>query len=457
MLGAFHGIETLRRALLANTRAMDTAAHNIANAATPGYSRQEATFAATPSLMLPTGSAVGTGVEIASIQRRRNAFLEAQFRQESSRMSYWSNYSRALSQVESLVSEPGGALAESLDRFWEGWYELSSNPESMATRSSLRETGQTLVDQFNQFYGRLEIWKDELDGSIADTVRQINDLASQVARLSQQIKTVETRGEHPNDLLDSRDRLLGELSQLVEVRVHHQRGGDFFVTLAGVHLVDGSSHRTMSLGADGRVTWDGLSDVEVRPGEDGLSGLMAARSHITDTLQGGLSTLMGGIIEEVNLLHRAGFALDGTTGYDFFHAAATPGRWALSADVRSDLGRIAASAGGEAGDGLNALAIGQLQRQGLAQLDGFPPDDYWRNMVVALGVSTREAVRNRDNQAVMVQHIVYNQQSEAGVNLDEEMAKMVQLQHSYAAAARMITAMDEMLETIIRGTGVAGR
>lgn len=456
MRSTFHGIETLKRALLSQRRAMDVSSHNVGNAGTPGYSRQEVRFEATPGMVTSCGKSLGTGVQVASIERRRSEFLEAQLRGETSRLGFWQSRGEVLRQIEALLAEPGEGLSSTLDEFWEGWKELAAFPESMAARSSLRERSHSLLDGMNQLYRSMESWREEITDYVHNTVTHVNSLSEEIARLNKTIAYLEASGDSPNDLLDARDRLLSELSEQIGVRVHTGKDGQFFVSVGGVHIVDGDRARALEIQVDGdnlTLKWQGL-DQELVPQTGRLGGYISVRDHLTHQVQSNLTEMATTLIEAVNEIHRDGIGLDGVTGRDFFDPGAGPGHWKLADDILLDLESVAASAGGELGDGLNALEIAELESDRI--LGHFTVGDYWRNMVVTMGVSTREARVAEDNQAALVQQVSHLQESQAGVSLDEEMVKMVQFQHAYGAAARMMTVVDEMLSSIL-SLGVAGR
>ncbi len=457
MRSTFHGIETLRRAIVTSSAAMDVAAHNVSNAGTPGYSRQVVKVRSTSQVFSGSQGSVGTGVEIISVERLRSSFLDAQIRGQTSTASYWGARGEILGQIEALLAEPGPGLSSHLDRFWESWHDLSSYPESMAARSSVYENTKALLGEFNQVWATLEAWQGEIASSVDDAVRQINSLAAEIASLSQLINARQASGDMPNDLLDARDHLLTQMSQHVGITIHQDNQGTFLVSIGGIHLVDGESVRQLTFDNSSLqpvIGWQGL-DAQVNLNMGQLAGYLSAQDYITTQLQGGLMNMMEGLQSEINPAHMAGYGLDGLSGRAFFDTGASPGQWSLDQSIMDDLVAIAASQGGQQGDGLNALAIAGLKSRDV--LGQFTVDDYWRNMVVALGVTSQESVRQRDNQAALIEQIHIQQESIAGVSLDEEMVRMVELQHMYSSAARMMTVMDEMLETIVRGMGIAGR
>lgn len=130
----------------------------------------------------------------------------------------------------------------------------------------------------------------------------------------------------------------------------------------------------------------------------------------------------------------------------------------IASDIEADLNKIAASSTQEGvpGDGNNALTLSEI-RHDVSLYEWGSPDDFVKSLISNLGVDTQAAIRMQDNKTVLLDQVNINRQSISGVSLDEEMANMIQFQHSFNANSRMITAMDEMIETIISRMGLVGR
>ncbi|MBC7346628.1 MAG: flagellar hook-associated protein FlgK [Clostridia bacterium] len=276
MPSLFFTLNIARRGLSAQQAGMHTTSHNIANANTPGFSRQRAVLETTtpwpvPSVNMPAGAGqIGTGVEVSLIERIRDTFLDRQIRNELATLGLWEQRRDALEQVEVVFMEPGETgLATLLGQFWDSWQELSKYPESMPVRTTVIETAQALAEALRHTHAQLTTIRNDLNALIGLKVEEVNTLARQIADLNKQIVTIKAAGISPNDLLDRRDLLLDELSKLVEITVTENDSGAIAVKLAGQSdaqpLVDGSSYNQLFASQDadaviGMVSGDTLLD-----------------------------------------------------------------------------------------------------------------------------------------------------------------------------------------------------
>src|SRR4051812_5920048 len=219
-ISTFTGIQTSLRGLLAQQRALDVTSHNIANASTVGYTRQEATLAATNSLPVVTNSGanagqLGTGVDVQSYRRVRDQFLDLQYRGQNMSLGDQSARSDALSQVELSFAEPGdNGIASSLEKFWGAWGDVTNGPEGAAARQSLvdqsRDVAQRINDLQSSLAGARQRAVDEYT-SLAGAGGQVNQISTDLASTLNAIRSAEMTGSQPNDLYDRRDLLLDQL------------------------------------------------------------------------------------------------------------------------------------------------------------------------------------------------------------------------------------------------------
>ncbi len=292
MQSTFHGLETARRALYTQQTALQTTGHNIANANTPGYSRQRVNFSATTPFPgvgfnrpdIP--GQVGTGVEAGAIQRIRESFLDMQYRNENSKFGYWDSRHNALEQMEGIMNEPTeDGIANTLDRFWNSLQDLSVHPEDSGARSVVRQRGIALAETFNYTADSLMAIQRDLKVQTDVATKQINSLTKQINSINLEISSIEANGYLPNDLYDERDNLVDELSQLVNIKVEPVRSGGQALDIAegkytikliddngrdmGITLVDGQrlTHNEFSIKYDEET---GLVD-KIRIGPEGFN------------------------------------------------------------------------------------------------------------------------------------------------------------------------------------------
>jgi len=400
MRSTFFGLEIARSAIQAQQRALDVTGHNIANASSPGYTRQEAVLGAkapytVPGMNRPTSPGqVGTGVAVEEIRRLRDGFIDAQIRTENKNLGYWEAKRDALQKIEVILNEPSDAsLRNVLDQFWQSWQELAKNPESLSVRSVVRQRGIAVAETFNhldQLYRELQ---SDLNDNIKVKVQDINSIAQQIAEINLQILPIEAQGDRANDLRDKRDLLLDKLAKIADIRISENKLGQVNVTVGGREVVTGSQVSLLQAVANPAnngfvdVVWaDDRQPVRFAAGE--IQGLLEARGYtepssgefrgIIPDLRQQLDLMARTIVEETNKLHRGGFDLTGNQNNNFFkpfvegvyHPSGISLAQAMQVDeaILGSLNAIAAGNTPEAGDGDNALEVAQLKHKQLMDL-----------------------------------------------------------------------------------------
>ncbi|MGI6574704.1 MAG: flagellar hook-associated protein FlgK [bacterium] len=470
-MSMFFGLETARRALMAQQQALNITNHNIANANTPGFSRQEALFVTTPPYTLGQSLAgkaqeMGTGVKVAEIRRLRERFLDHQFRTEVKDLGRWQVRSDLYHRLELIMHEPGeGGLAGALGAFWHGWQKLAENPENSTARSVLLQQAIDLTDTLNHLDRQLKQLGDDCNQILAIRVAEINTLARQIAALNQQIVRVEAGSQQANDLRDQRDLLVDQLAELAGIQVLEKESGAIDVVLGNRGLVEGVNVSQLTVAGDPlglhRVpAWFDGQPLKVNGGvllgiEEAYSCLVQFQDHLNEMVQV--------MATEVNKLHLAGYGLDGGNGRQFFvttdgEAKFDLGNIIVNPELAADPGLIAAATDPAQlpGDGGTALEIGRLKHNPVGG-DNSSITEYYNGIIAQLGISAQEAYGMVANQEILTGAIDNRRQAVSGVSLDEEMVNMVRYQHAYNAAARMVTAIDEMLEVVVNRLGVVGR
>lgn len=428
------GLQTALSGLIAQQTALDTTGSNIANANTEGYSRQTVLLEPNLPLTIPAistrtgqGAQLGTGVGAANIARIRNVYLDAQYRTQNSALSAASTQAEVLQQAQSAFNEPSeAAIASQLSAFWSAWNSLANSPTSEAAKAGVVAAGQQLASTFNALAAQLSTvagQAGERYEALTGPSGEVSDLANQVAQLNLQIKLAEQAGQQPNDMLDRRDLLLDKLSTLANVTVTEQADHTDTVSFgdAAEPLVEGTT-----------VNWP-QALTEAAGGTLGaLLGLTGPKGALTE-LQSGLDAVAETLAATVNEQLAKPF-FSGET-------AATLAVAVSAAEVNASGGE--AAGGNEAAQAVAALRGGAAQ-QGYAAL------------VEELGSDVRTAQDDQANLQTTVTAINDQRQSVSGVSLDEEMTNLIGFQRGYQASARTLTALDEMLETLIEHTGRAG-
>ncbi|HEY0345046.1 MAG TPA: flagellar hook-associated protein FlgK [Solirubrobacteraceae bacterium] len=434
-ISTFLGLQTSLRGLLAEQRSLDVTSHNIANANTEGYSRQEATLQTADPLALPPVGNLGSGVDVAGYKRIRDSFLDLQYRTQAMQVGAGTTRADGLDQVELRLAEPGdNGIAARLNSFWGAWANLANQPESGAARQGLIEEARTLSSSINSLDAGMKTVADQAGDELATLTGsggELQQMGRELAGLNGAIRDAQTVGGQPNDLLDRRDLLLDKLAGLAQVSVADNGSGSIRVTLGGAAspLVDGSN-----------LTWP--APAMTSPG--GQIGALTDLSSSTGTIasyRGDLATFAQALTTQVNAVYNP------ASGTDFFAYDAATATLSLSPAVTASSLRAGT---GAAADNSAARALSELR----GATGG--PDDLYSRLVTRIGTEVADARRSALNATALSNSIQDRRQSAAGVSLDEEMTSLIRFQRGYQAAARAMSTTDEMLDTLINRTGRVG-
>jgi len=347
----FFGMDIAKKALATSQLNLQVIAHNIANANTPGYSRQRAELMTPPPLVYPSlnrgdfPQQLGTGVNVEAVRRIRDEFLDEVIRKQTGTQGYNKTIEAGLSQIELIYNEPGeNTIGVLMDNFFAAWLDLSNNPELTSTRANLREEAITLTREFNRIDASLKRLADEQITQIYLKVDEVNNLTKQISDLNIQIAQVKGLGENPNDLMDQQDLLVEYLADIIPVSTIEQNDGSVSVLIGGLRIVEGDTTQRLIVHATGNIS-DGIEiRFENRMVPDlGNNGALAGMIEIFETTVpffiNKLDNLSTGIINRVNYHHIQGFGLDGTRGRAFFtdlRTAEMVGTTVFGSDVTED-------------------------------------------------------------------------------------------------------------------------
>ncbi|MFI5309629.1 MAG: flagellar hook-associated protein FlgK [Gemmatimonadales bacterium] len=455
-----------RSAIVAQQAAVEVAGHNIANAQTPGYTRQQ--LDVTPSTPLQTPTATyGTGVSIVNVSSVRDSLLDQEARTQSAPAANYQAQSDLLGRVEGIFGEPSSdGLASTIDAFWNSWSDLASNPASASAKTVVQQRGTMLAATFNQYAKQLSDLSASTRSDAADAVKQANQITTQVAAINAQIVPAESGGKSANDLRDQRDLLLDKLSQLVPVQVINRADGSDQVMMGGMPLVDGSSAHALSLGGGLPLTLNRSGDPEALRAVGGKIGaLLDAANTSLPNATASLDAIASSVITDVNALHEAGWSPPaGAAGnwnpatpptgsaVDFFDPAPAFGTAAnirLSATVASDASSIAAgNALNAPGNNATALAIA-----GLKDFSPSAPGNSIGGAYQALVATVASAKSSADSSATVYDTLSkqaeQRRQSVSGVSTDEELISLINHQQAYVAASKLIQTVNEMSQALL--------
>ncbi len=468
-MGLSLGLDTAVKALRAHQLAVDVASHNIANANSPGFSRQRV-------LLRPMGidgsdhftrdallGRTGFGVDAHDVNRVRDIFLDFQARSALSSRAQSDAYSTAISQTELVFNDPSDeGLSGLVDAYFAAWHDVVNDPESGPARTTLVNAATTLTTRLQRAHANLQTQRQDLDRRIGGEADKVNAASHEIAQLNFQIKQVELSGDMANDLRDRRDLLLDQLASLGPISYTEQPDHSVTVYFGNHELVTGNIARDVDAIPD--IANPGFTKlvfamdgepVQATGGE--IKGLLDARDTAIPGVTAKLNALASGFITSVNALHAAGFGLDNSTGLAFF-TGTDASNIALNGTLAANPNKIAAAtAAGSPGNGANALAIADLQLAQTMAAGTATFGEFYGDMVSVLGADVSRAQGLSESGTLLVNHLDSLRLSVQGVNIDEEVTNLNSAQHAYQAAARVITAIDQMLETLISNTGVVGR
>lgn len=446
-------MDTSLSALFAAQAGLATTGHNIANANTPGYSRQDVMFSARRPDMTAVG-AIGRGVEVEGIRRIQDEFLLNNLRTQMARGESYASIDATLSEVESVLGSVdndliGGALSD----FFGAWNSLAQPTMTGSLKANVLSTAERLVEQMHAMDESLTALENNIESSIQLEIGNLNRLLTQVADMNRQIMAAETTGEPANDLRDQRDLLITQVSAIAEVSVHEREDGTKDVILAGRTMVARdsvtlfeSNYENSGDGYRMMVVTNGTKQaVQLSMGK--LEGLLTSRDVHLKNVRDQLDGVAAKLIEEVNALHTQG-RTSGSSGLQFFtgdnlHTIGINPELVANSDLIAT-GRTTAP-----GDNELALAIANLGNVSSGAGDDRTVTDVYRSLLTDVASARSTYVFMVENQSDVVASLESKLASVSGVSLDEEGAAMVRYQNSYGAAAKIVATVQEMYDTLM--------
>jgi flagellar hook-associated protein 1 FlgK len=472
VVSTFGSLATAYSGLAAARAGIDVTGQNIANAGTAGYTRQRVTQNSIPAtqtgFMRGTAALAGQGVSVDGIARLASLTLDVGVRVAAGSSAYADARATALSALETGLHEPGkDGLSAKLDAFWSSWSELASHPDDPGAASAVLGAAGTVAAALASGSKAVDAQWSSVRGTVAGQVTQLNDAAKQVADLNGRIRTALASGGTANELLDQRDQLTEQIATLAGGTTRTNADGTVDVLLGGNPLVQGTDARAVALGggvrlADGAavtLTWTSGSAGSVSLSGGSIGGALAVLAPADGNGTGGAlaqaaasyDAVATQLATTVNAVHATGTTPAGTTGTAFFAlAAGVPAAQGLSVVPTDGSGLATRNAAGQLDDSF-ADALSRL---------GTGPgaaDTTWATFVAGVGTASRSAATESTLTGLALTNARTQQQSSAGVDLDEENVNLLSYQHAYQGAARVLTAVDEMLDTIINRVGLVGR
>jgi flagellar hook-associated protein 1 FlgK len=462
MTGTFSSLNTALSALRYQQTAMDVANSNIANSTSEGYVRRraEAVALGAPNevSMWSRYDGAGDGVASAAVTRMDDSFLDARSRREHGKQSYLDTRLAVLNRVESGVGEPGDeGVAAALADFRNAWQDLHTHPEQTASRNQVLASGKALAEAINGQASNIQSEQSDQRGHALDLVKEINAVAHDLAAVNHNIADARAGGLDDSDLQDKRDVLALQLADLTGGQTVARADGGLDVTIGGQPLVTGQTAATLTV--TGGIAPDGTADgnplafavvgtsgtAAVSPAALGgeIGGVSELLTTTLPNYLSGLDATAKLLADSVNALHATGYDAAGNLGQAFFSYDPANAAGSLAVAITDPNGVAASSAAGVS-DGGVAEAIGDVT----------VADDSYQSLVNGLGSEVAKSKKLSDTQQLLTTQVDGAREQQTGVNFDEETVNLMAAQRAYEAAARVMTTMDSVLDTIINRTGL---
>lgn len=445
-------LEAAKRAMQSQRFGINVASHNIANASTPGFSRQRVLLE--PSLALRTQAGMlGTGVQATHIGRIRERFIDQQIRLANDSFGEAEIKYRITGQIESIFNEPSEAgLSAALGRFFNSFQDLAIHPEESSTRNAVLQQGLLLTQSFNRLSTGLHQLRDDLTNDVHVKVNRINELTKEISRLDIEITNTQAKGLEPADLKDQRDLLIDELSKLANIHASEDSNGSVLISLGGTVIASRAGAVTLRAEGDGSTIsiFNELNGraMNITGGE--LHGVLSMYNKEVPDFLDRLDQLAAEIIERVNEVHAGGYGIGDPppTGISFFEGT-NAGNIRVNEAIVNDIMNIAASADGTAGNNANALALSDIPDELLFNDNRLSVNQFYNAIVSDIGsrINSNESIIR--SQTMVLNQLEHQRASVSGVSIDEEMTNLIKYQRAYEASARVVQTVDEMFQSII--------
>jgi flagellar hook-associated protein 1 len=514
--------------------------HNIANASTPGYSRQEVVQRAAEAQDFGFGY-LGQGAEVSQIKRAYNDIIATQMNRAQNVSSSTSTYASQITQIDNMLADSTAGLSPSLQNFFAGIQNLASNPGDASTRQAVLSAGQTITSRFQSINDRINELRQGVNTQLQTDTKTVTSYASEIAKLNDVISKAigSNKNDTPNDVMDKRDNLIAEMNKYIKTDVIKQDDGSYNVFIGnGVPLVVGNKSyalTTVSSSTDPKQLDVAYVTNVVKPlaasslTGGSIGGLTQFRSETLDSVQNQLGQIATVFAQTFNDQHKLGFDANGAAGGNFFNvpvpkvygdtansasatltttisnvSALTSSDYRVAFDgtnynitkvsdgsirtfnslpqtldgltisggsmsagdsflvepVRdgaqnismaiTDIRKIAAGdAIGGVGNNRNALLLAGLQKANTINNSTISYEGAFAQLVSQVGIKTNEVKINADADSAILAQTTAAQQSESGVNLDEEATNLLRYQQAYQAAGKVMQIASTLFDLLL--------
>lgn len=470
MAGLFQSLNVGAESLFNTRQGVDTTAHNIANAQTDGYSRQRVNLAQRdPSRV--RNVLIGNGAYVGSVSRSHDGFVEKQLVIATGNKGQSDVAQQAIASLEGIFNpELASSVGDEINSFFDAVNTLANFPEDLTARTAVFEQAKNLVAAFHRVDSEISRNRQDLNETIEQTTGQVTDYLSNIADLNIRINEMEVGQAHTaNDLRDQRDLILRKLSETMNVNYYEDKFG--MVTVRGpgdTLLVEGKN--SASLGVRVNSELDNMHDIMVTDFDGdpvrsitnqftsgSMKGMVDVRDGVAKNLKGNNDLLAMTFANRFNEIHRDGFGLNDfreNKGRDFFEPIAGVANAAqhlnVSTIIENSLDAISAASSPNApGDNVIANRLLRVKGEKLLGEGQATLTDHYAGVVGNLGIQAVRANHLKEANDILSGNLQSAREAVSGVSLDEEATNMIKWQTAFTASSKVITTVDEMLETVL--------
>ena len=465
MAGLINALNAARSSLEVNQKSLEIVGNNIANVNTEGYSRQTPELTPFPSLQFGEFF-VGQGVRITNVQRDHDVFLQAQLENKYIDLGFANGQARSLSELEGVFNVSEENISTEIDRFFDSWQQLSTDPGDPVLRDVVIQRGNLLASNFNQLADDLDVVVNNINEEIQSNVDGLNSIITEIAELNDRIYNIEIRDQQANSDRDRRDMLVKGLAESLGTTTYTDRAGMVNVQLpGGLPIVQGNmpmrletvttgSRVDLQLQAGGTVRNLGTNTLG---GE--MLGLFTMRDQFIPSIAEDIDRLAWEVSSQVNLQHMAGAGLDGLPASEFFldtTAVSPPASSIYQYSARNmavlidNTDAIAAGLPGDPapGDNRNALLMANLGDQiAINGTDSY--SSFYARITSRIGIESNQNELSQGGAEDAVNQLENLREGFSGVSLEEEMISLIQYQRGFESSAKFLSTIDELMDSII--------
>ncbi len=475
-------LNMMSQTLDADQSALNIVANNVANANTPGYTKETPTWQENDPILIK-GTLVGDGATQTGAESQRDRVLLERLDQQQQLASASGSRLTALDSIQALftpdsgsTSSTAGDIGSDITGFFKSFSSLEADPTDSSLRTSVLSSASTLANDVSSAAKSLNEQRSGLDQDAIGVVSQVNALTGAIAQLNTQIQSISPNAD-AGTLEDQRQLDLSQLSQLIGInQVSTENNGLSITTTSGQLLVSNGSNYQITSGSVSGVThfFVGSADAtaQLASGGGSLGGDLTARDTDIPNTLASLDQLAYSITTKTNAQNNAGTDANGATGAAV--TSSTTGAWTLdifsppptlvantaSGDtdvsgcaaamsaVMTDPDLVtAASLGQGTGDNSNAIAMASLASQTI--VNGQTPTNFYSNFVSTLGSTVSNVQTENTAQTASVTQLQTQSNALSSVNLNDEAAALTTMERSYQAASQMFAILNTVMASVL--------